>query len=194
MYSLRIKLWLFLAISFLFGSFSPAPGQVCYDIKTYNIIISGTSNLHDWDAQVMNLSGWVKFNGETITEVSISIDAKSLKSSKGSIMDAKMQNALNTSRFPKITYVMVSSKSISEVNGLSRVSSTGNLTVSEVTKRITVVSNLKTLQDNSIEVTGGFDVLMTDFGIEPPSALFGTLKTANKVMVNYKLILQKRHS
>lgn len=109
-------------------------------------------------------------------------------------MDAKMQDALNSSRFSQITYVMGSCKYISELNGLSRVSSTGNLTVSGKTKSITVISNLKTLQDKTIEVTGEFEVHMTDFGIEPPTALLGTLKTANRVKVNYKLILQKRHS
>jgi hypothetical protein len=32
---------------------------------------------------------------------------------------------------------------------------------------------------------------MTDFNIEPPTALFGTLTTADKVTITYKIVLEK---
>jgi len=41
--------------------------------------------------------------------------------------------------------------------------------------------------DGSATATGTQDVLMTDFGIKPPSFMLGTLKTGNKVVVSFKL-------
>ena len=106
-------------------------------------------------------------------------------------MDGKMQDALNTKKFPKINYKLISNKIVTENSGIMKISSTGNLTISDVSRTITVTSICKTFQNENIELAGSFEILMTDFGIEPPTALFGSLKTANKVTVNFKITLQK---
>ncbi len=186
------NLKLFLLFGFILIRFATTiSAQNNYSVKSHEVVISGTSNIHDWTAQVFSLSGLAKITEGVLTEVSISVDAKILKSSKGSIMDSKMQDALNTEKYPKINYKMISFKIVSKNKGSMKITSIGIITISGVSKIITVTNICKTLQNENIEVTGSFDILMTDYSIEPPTALFGTLKTANKVAVNYKITFQK---
>jgi len=181
-----------LFLGFVLISFATTiSAQDAYSVQSHEVVISGTSNIHDWTAQVMNLTGSAKIAEGLLTEVNINVNAKTLKSSKGSIMDSKMQDALNTEKFPKISYELISNKIVSENNGITKISSTGNLTISGESKTIATTSICKTLPNENIEVSGSFDVLMTNYGIEPPTALFGTLKTANKVTVNFRITFQK---
>jgi len=181
-----------LFLGFVLISFTTTiSAQDAYSVQSHEVVISGTSNIHDWTAQVMNLTGSAKIAEGLLTEVNINVNAKTLKSSKGSIMDSKMQDALNTEKFPKISYKLISNKIVSENNGITKISSTGNLTISGESKTIATTSICKTLPNENIEVSGSFDVLMTNYGIEPPTALFGTLKTANKVTVNFRITFQK---
>jgi len=100
----RILFFGFVLISFV----TKISAQEAYSVKSHEVVISGTSNIHDWTAQVINLSGLAKIAEGLLSEVKISVDAKTLKSSKGSIMDGKMQDALNTKKFPKINYKLIS--------------------------------------------------------------------------------------
>jgi len=106
-------------------------------------------------------------------------------------MDGKMQDALKTDDYPNIYYQSVTNKIVSEKNGIKTIATTGKLTISGVTKTITVTSISKALQNGNVEILGKFDVFMTDFNIEPPTALFGTLTTADKVTITYKIVSEK---
>jgi hypothetical protein len=43
------------------------------------------------------------------------------------------------------------------------------------------------MPDGSVKATGVVPILMTDYGIQPPTAIFGRLKTGNEVKVNFEL-------
>jgi len=40
-----------------------------------------------------------------------------------------------------------------------------------------------------IRAEGALPLLMTDFGVKPPTALLGTLRTANKITVKFSLFV-----
>jgi polyisoprenoid-binding protein YceI len=186
------NLKVFLMVSFMLTNVvSSISAQDIYKVKTHEVVISGTSNIHDWTATVIDLSGSAQISSDVISDVTITVIATNLKSSKGSIMDGKMQDALKTDDYPNIYYQSVTNKIVSEKNGIKTIATTGKLTISGVTKTITVTSISKTLQNGNVEISGKFDVLMTDFNIEPPTALFGTLTTADKVTITYKIVLEK---
>jgi hypothetical protein len=47
--------------------------------------------------------------------------------------------------------------------------------------------NAERLADGKATAQGEQDVLMTDFGIKPPSFMFGTLKVGNEIKVKFNL-------
>jgi hypothetical protein len=45
------------------------------------------------------------------------------------------------------------------------------------------------LPDGSVKAEGEVPLLMTDFGVTPPTALLGTLRTDNKITVKFSLLV-----
>jgi polyisoprenoid-binding protein YceI len=43
------------------------------------------------------------------------------------------------------------------------------------------------LPNGTVNATGMVPIKMTDFGIKPPTAMFGTLRTGDEVKVNFAL-------
>ena len=43
--------------------------------------------------------------------------------------------------------------------------------------------------DGSVQVTGSVSMKMSEFGIEPPTAMFGTLTTGDEVTIEFNFLL-----
>ena len=48
------------------------------------------------------------------------------------------------------------------------------------------------LPDGQFRLTGSLPLLMTDFGIDPPKAMPGTLKTGDRVVVHFDVVVAPR--
>lgn len=147
------------------------------------IQILGTSNLHDWETNAgkFTVAGTVN-NGE-INNLAVTVETKSIDSGK-SIMNDKTYEALKGDEFATITFKAASLKI---VNG--KIEGQGNLTLAGVTKPIKLTAT-SVAQAKGYKISGTAAVDMTQFGIEPPTAMFGSLTTGNQVTIKYDLILK----
>jgi polyisoprenoid-binding protein YceI len=66
----------------------------------------------------------------------------------------------------------------------------GTLRVAGVEKEISLPL-ATTLRNGKLLVQGSVDLLMTDFGIAPPTAMMGVLKTDPKVTIRFETMLAK---
>jgi len=66
----------------------------------------------------------------------------------------------------------------------------GNLTIAGKTNKVELAFNL-TLNGDKVELVGKKAFKMTDFGVEPPKALLGTIKTGDEIEVHYNTIWTK---
>jgi polyisoprenoid-binding protein YceI len=64
---------------------------------------------------------------------------------------------------------------------------TGTLTISGTEKVINMKINAERLSDGKATAQAEQAILMTDFGIKPPSFMLGTLKVGNEVKVKFNL-------
>jgi polyisoprenoid-binding protein YceI len=166
-------------------------------IVSHTMTISGTSNMHDWTADVEKVTGTIKAKVENgkivdIQDVAISIDAQSLKSSGGSIMNSKMNDALNSKKNPKISFKLTKVDKITENAGSFRVSAMGVLSIAGANQNVSLDVIGRLLPNGSIEFTGIKKLKMTDFKVEPPTAMFGAMKTGDEVTLTFKVILQSK--
>ncbi|MDP4185994.1 MAG: YceI family protein [Bacteroidota bacterium] len=171
--------------------------QAKYEVRSFQMMISGTSNLHDWTSQVKKLSGeiLVDFNDgnlEGIRQTNIRIDALSLKSSKGGIMDHKMYGALNAKTYPEISFILTKTTSIRQASGNYYVSGIGNLSIAGVTMPVDLEIKGRVLPNGDVEISGEKKLKMSTFKITPPTALLGTLKTHDDITVSYTIIVKSR--
>lgn len=166
-----------------------------YQVKSHNLVVKGTSNLHDWTAEVEDLKGDFKIIVEnnkivSIDNLQVRVNAKSLKGSKGSIMDSKISDALNTKKHPEIQFKLQKINSITEGSGVFNLSTSGILKISGVSKPVNLNAMGKVLPSGEIEFIGSTNLKMSDFSIEPPKAMFGALTTGDEVTLNYTVVLK----
>ncbi len=169
--------------------------QTLYEIKSHNVVIEGTSNLHDWTADVENLKGNFRIKVENnkivgIENLQVKVDAQSLKGSKGSIMNSKIYEALNSKKHPEISFELRKVNSITENPGAFRLNTSGVLQISGVTKPVTLNAVGKVLSGGDIEFSGSTKIKMSDFSVKPPTAMFGALTTGDEITLNYSVVLK----
>ena len=159
--------------------------------STLNVL--GTSSLHDWEITTESQNGKIVFkdmNTSDIEKLDISVKAESLKSGKNG-MDKNTYKALKTDDFETIDFQLIKLDNVvKKAEGKFTVKTTGDLTVSGVKKRISLNFEIDTSSAKSIILTGEKNIKMTDFNIEPPKALFGTITTGDEITIKFKSIFK----
>ena len=164
-----------------------------FQVKTYKITVNGTSSLHDWESTVKQLEAKGSFvvtdNALTdIRDVAVKIPVTSIKSTKGKMMDNKTYDAFNHEKHPNITFLLTNRK-VNAANSTLNVS--GNLTMAGVTKPIEMTLTYKLLANGDLMVSGARKLNMTDFKMEPPTAMMGAIVVGDEVTVSFELVLSQ---
>ncbi len=151
--------------------------------------LAGTSTLHDWTMTSTEASYDAKFElsneGSPVQLVSLSysLAAESLKSGKGA-MDKNAYNALNTDKHKKITFVLTNATT----DG-GNFKCNGNLTIAGVTKPISLEATCKGSANGDLSCNAKYALKMTDFKVEPPTFMFGSIKTGDDLTLTFSINL-----
>jgi hypothetical protein len=141
-----------------------------------SIEIHGTSTLHDWKMVSQTIDvGAFESEGGVISALDVGVQIETLKSGDSGL-DKKAYEALKIDKSNVITF------SLKEHNA-------ENKTIRGVFK-VLDMEREETLTPEIIEtnrVAGSFEVKMTDFGITPPSVMFGAIKSGDAVTVKYDI-------
>lgn len=151
------------------------------------IKVLGTSTLHDWEENVEDFSTTLTLaSSETIKikALEVSVKAESLESGK-STMNKITYEALKSDKNPNILFSFISQENTTKVKeGVCVVLVKGNLTIAGVKKEITL--ELETTQKEAeVVLKGKKTIKMTDYGMKPPKAMFGTIKTGNEITIEF---------
>lgn len=163
------------------------------NLKESSILVKGTSSLHDWRCKTEQISGDISYTANAltlkdITAVDLQLVVKSMKSIKenGAYyeagMDKNMYKALNAEKFSKITFTLVDISNVKASAGKADFVAKGNLTIAGNQKPISFPVNA-TLTANGITFKGSTTFKMTSFGVTPPKALLGTIKTGDEITI-----------
>ncbi len=158
--------------------------------------IDGTSNkTPHWTVHATELEGYVTMNPAAtaaepgLTATHLQVTSKMLKSKKSSIMDRLMYDALKVKQHEHVTYKLTSVESVTATGDDSFTMETlGNLTLAGETKQIAMTVEGKMQADGTVVFTGSHTMLMSDYKIKPPTAMFGALHTGDEVVVHAELV------
>ncbi|MHA6278708.1 YceI family protein [Salinimicrobium sp. CAU 1759] len=191
------NLWLVIG-SFLMMVFSATPLVA----QTFNVNngasslkVEGTSNIHDWEMNAKELQGSMKVQMEDgqlvqLDQLQFAVIAESLKSGKGG-MDKNTYKALNTDDHKRITYELASVKNLDCTSKTScKITTNGVLTISGTKKNVEVIFDAKVAGDK-ITLTGNKKIKMTEFKVDPPTAMFGTITTGDDVNIKFQTVFTK---
>ena len=98
-----------------------------------------------------------------------------------------MFKAMKADKHPTITF-QLNSYTVEAAAAAQTVKPKGTLTVAGVERPIDMVLEVKE-QAGRLHVRGTRDLLMTEFGIKPPTMFMGMLKTDDKVTIKFELQL-----
>lgn len=159
------------------------------------LLIEGTSNIHDWTLEAENTNGVLitEFDEgalEEIEKLEFKVVATSLMSGKSG-MDKNTYKALNTDKYREITFKLKKVQSITKSTADTyKVKANGSLEISGTQKDINLNFDLKT-KNNEIILNGEHKLNMTNYGVEAPTAMFGTIKTGEEVVVKFNSHFKK---
>ncbi|HEX6916033.1 MAG TPA: YceI family protein [Chitinophagaceae bacterium] len=169
-----------------------AIGQLKFGAANAFVEIKGTSTLHDWEMKssagkcdaTLNMTG-EKLTG--ISNLSFLLAAETLKSGTSGL-DKNGYKALDTKKNPSISFNMTSG-TITAVDATTyQFKGMGNLTIGGTTRLTDLVATMKySAAEKAFVVTGSKTIKMTDWKVTPPTVMFGTIKTGDKITIDFNL-------
>ncbi|PBQ30606.1 hypothetical protein CNR22_02060 [Sphingobacteriaceae bacterium] len=160
--------------------------------KDYTVTIKGTSNLHDWSENVNTVTGngvvtWNSDGTFDLTSIAMKMNVRSIKSKEGAIMNNNTYKALKADDHPEILFSLTAPiKAVVTKYNDKAISAKGNLTIAGVTKAIDIQVKVFIYEKTKLGFEGSKTIKMSDFGIKPPTALLGTLKTGDAITIEFK--------
>lgn len=157
------------------------------------ISIDGTSTLHEWSMTSKEVLCDAAFESNTegkpvrLTSLVVSLPAESLKSGK-SAMDKNAYNALKTDVNKQIVFQLVSSEMDSK-----SIQCTGKLKIAGTTKQVDLDVTYVLLTDGSLQCKGSKKIVMTDYSVEPPSFMFGSVTTGDEITISFDVTLTPKN-
>jgi polyisoprenoid-binding protein YceI len=125
-----------------------------------------------------------------LKQLVLTVPVESLKS-KEAALDKNMYKAMKTQTFPEIVFQLVKYDVVPSTTsaGVSRITASGTLRITGVAQP--VVLNMDAEPVNGVlRVRGQYTLLMTDYGIKPPTMMLGTIKVRNPVVIHFDLGLR----
>lgn len=155
------------------------------DTEALELKVEGTSTIHDWEMISSKATGSFMLNQSedgsfAIADLQVELQAESLESGKRK-MNKNAYKALNTRDYPTISYRLSSA----ELQSDSTLLATGELKIAGHTETVQMTVNYQ-MSEGAMHVHGSLPILFTQFNIDPPTAVFGTIKTGDELTLSFK--------
>jgi len=191
---MKLKITILLLILFIFSTTIFAQNVLKSNIQKSDLIVKGTSSLHDWNmvSNKFNCSITVQNNAEMvlINDVKFTCNSNSLKS-ENSIMDKKAWDALKTDEFK---FIQFNSNELIELKITSKKTEgkiDGELILLGIKKKISLPYKSELDELGNLNIKGEISIKMSEFSIEPPTALMGTIKTGDVITISFQVVFDQ---
>jgi polyisoprenoid-binding protein YceI len=160
--------------------------------RDYTVTIDGTSNLRNWHEKVGEVTGdmtaVINEDGSVeLRALRISMKALSIKSDMGRGMDKKTYEALKASAYPEILFTLNAPLKLTQIRDCqTTIPVKGELALAGI--RNPVIMQVKTfaISQGVLQFEGSQTIKMSDYGVKPPTALFGTMRSGPDITIHFK--------
>lgn len=161
--------------------------------------LSGTSTVNSFECEAETLlfdhdvDHFIEGNGFSVPGVSLVVPVRDLDCSNRR-MNRDLQDALHADEFPEIRLdvfrmdLLPEAAADREQPDVPQVAFHGRMTLAGVSRDITILLSGWLDQFQRLHGKGTLDVKMTDFGVEPPTALFGLVKAHDDISIRFHLM------
>ena len=181
------------------------PGSVSREVTIHieegsRLFIEGTSNINSFEClcndrfnpknvrvSVDDDRRTISFSGTTLALKTAALDCDNSKINKD------LCTALKADEYPTINIVLheasVHGASVNE-RDWTDIKATATLTITDQSRKVSLAVKGRKLSGNRYRFVSVKELQMTDFGIEPPTALFGLIKVRDHIKINFDLIVK----
>jgi hypothetical protein len=143
--------------------------------------VEGTSTVHDWSCNAEQITAGLDAttSGDALSGIgalTVTIPVSGLDCDNGT-MNGKMRDALGTS---PIRFTLSSARVGSANGGRFGVELDGQLSIHGTSRAQRVTAQGQPLGGGRYRFTGSVPVTMSQFGVQPPTAMMGTLRTGDR--------------
>lgn len=154
----------------------------------FQIGINGTSSLHGWTAEVLQCKCEVEAvsdeNGiQSISKVKFEIPVEQIEGARGATMTAKIHTAFKSEEFPNIMFEFNSYEMQDQ-----QIKVDGTLNMAGVALPMMLMFDQEKTDEGWV-IKAQKKLKMTDWGMEPPTALFGQIVTNDEVTLTFEITL-----
>jgi polyisoprenoid-binding protein YceI len=160
--------------------------------------IDGTSTIRSFTCKAAEVNAVVEASGPNaipqllggekgVKSVHVTVPAEQLDCGNGT-MNEHMRKAIKLSENKSIEFRLTDYDVARNPDGVSGTIS-GTLLLGGVTKPITIKAEGSPV-GGMLHITGSYDLDMTEYGLKPPTLMFGRIKVGQTVKVNYDLLLK----
>lgn len=173
----------------LFAVSGPATSQQSTAQQAYvlsdssRLAILGTSTVNSFECKAEEVVGTGILNGGSKSQAHIEVRVPDLDCGKRR-MNRDLQEALRGDEFPLITFDLQFAE---RVDSLDTIQVVGTLSLAGVSRDINVVLQAERRSDGSVRGWGKKHLRMTDFDVDPPTALFGMVKAHDEIEIVFDL-------
>ncbi len=167
-----------------------------YTSKAFTMMVSGTSTLHDWKSPASKniATGDFTIAGNDLQKINsmyVEVVAKSIKNEEHDGMNDKTWDCIKADEFPTIIFNLTSVKSIENAVAEFNINALGNLKIAGTTLPIDIQVKAKVLANGDVEITGSKKIKLSQFKLERPSAMLGTIKCGDEITLTFSIVLKK---
>lgn len=192
-----------LLIAMLFVTGTAIAQEITLNVQdeSSHMIIDGDSNVHNWEADATEVNGTLVLqNVESVTaesltpeafkSLSLTVPVDGIDADSGGLRK-NIHKYLKKDDYPNITFELNNVTNVTEQeDGSLLIDGSGIITVQDKEKNVNmqVTANVN---NGTVQFTGDQPLLMTDFGIDPPTAVFGTIRSRDEMIISFDVTLAR---
>ena len=168
------------------------------------IEITGTSTVHEWKMEGTTIAGAIdiapavaadptraeSWKSDKPALVTVTIPVTNIKSEHAK-MDSVMLTAMNAKRFPEVKYELTQATPLKGTADSFLIRTKGKLTIAGVTRDLDMDVTAAKNGAKRYVITGEAPMTMTSFGIKPPTAMLGTIRSGDAVKVSFRWVVER---
>jgi polyisoprenoid-binding protein YceI len=163
--------------------------------------VDGTSTVRSYTCKATALQGVVAANGgatsleipalgKAVRSVDITVPVQALDCANGT-MNTHMRKALKATEFPAVRFQLSQYDVVPTGESVGTVKLVGKLTIAGQEKPVTIEASVVCDGNGSLRVKGTKEILMSEYGVKPPSLMLGTMKVKDRVVVGFDVVLKQ---
>jgi polyisoprenoid-binding protein YceI len=176
---------------------SPVVKQVAFSLIPTKAVIKGSSSLHAWESKVTQIEGKGAFETKddelvAVKDVEITIAVKGIKSKEGRQMDNKTYDTFKSDENPYIIFTLGNAAVKVNDSNMVTIEASGKLAMAGNTQSVSLSASGKKLPNGDLQLSLSKKLKMTDFKMEPPVMLLGTIKVGDEITVEFDFVLERK--